>query len=151
MLRRPGSRRAGRREALTRSGLFARAWGALATCSRAGVVALPSAAWGDVPPYSPPVTLPGAKQSPPVDANAPYTPVVLDLIHQLEPSSPPTRDQLANASRLPHDGPNGACHNVGPVSAPTGTNPSIAPLCPTHPHRRLNTAGPNARGSSRPT
>src|SRR3954468_804254 len=150
MLRRPGSRRAGRREALTRSGLVARACVALATCSMAAVVALPSAASADVPPYSLPVTLPGAKQSPPVDANAPYTPVVLDLIHQLEPSSPPTRDQLENASKLLHDGQNGSCHNVGPVSAPTGTNPSIAPICWTDAQGVLNTSGPNARGSTGP-
>src|SRR4051812_31807372 len=117
----------------------------------AAVVALPSAASADVPPYSLPVTLPGAKQSPPVDANAPYTPVVLDLIHQLEPSSRPTPDQLANAGKLLHDGPNGACHNVGPVSAPTGTNPSIAPICWTDAQGVLNTSGPNTRGSTGPT
>src|SRR3954453_7421621 len=150
MLRRPGSRRAGRREALPRSGLVARACVALATCSMAAVVALPSAASAEAPPYSRPVTLPGAKQSPPVDANAPYTSVVLDLIHQLEPSSPPTREQLENASRLLHDGPNGSCHNVGPVSAPTGTNPSIAPICWTDAQGVLNTSGPNARGSTAP-
>src|SRR4051812_40541598 len=114
------------------------------------VVGGPSAASAEVPPYSLPVTLPGAKQSPAVDANAPYTTVVLDLIHQLEPSSPPTRDQLANASKLLHDGPNGSCHNVGPVSAPTGTNPSIAPICWTDAQGVLNTSGPNARGSTGP-
>ena len=89
-----------------------------------------------------PVTLPAAKTSPAVDANAPYTSVVLDLIHQLEPSNPPTRDQLANASKLLHDGANGACHNVGPVSPPTGTNPSIAPICWTDAQGVLNTSGP---------
>src|SRR4051795_5182136 len=113
-------------------------------------VALPGGASAEVPPYSFPVTLPAAKQSPAVDANAPYTSVVLDLIHQLEPSSPPTRDQLANASKLLHDGPNGSCHNVGPVSAPTGTNPSIAPICWTDAQGVLNTSGPNARGSTGP-
>src|SRR5690348_3089036 len=113
-------------------------------------VALPQAASADVPPYSLPVTLPAPKQSPAVDANAPYTSVVLDLIHQLEPSSPPTRDQLANASKLLHDGPNGSCHNVGPVSAPTGTNPSIAPICWTDAQGVLNTSGSNARGSTAP-
>ncbi len=135
---------------MTRSGPVARACLALATCAMAAVVALPSAASAEVPPYSLPVTLPGAKQSPPVDANAPYTPVVMDLIHQLEPSSPPTRDELANASQLLHDGPNGSCHNVGPVSAPTGTNPSIAPICWTDAQGVLNTSGPNARGSTAP-
>jgi hypothetical protein len=127
---------------LTRSGLVARACGMLATCSMAAVVALPSAASAEVPPYSLPVTLPGAKQSPAVDANAPYTPVVMDLIHQLEPSSPPTREQLSNASMLLHDGLNGSCHNVGPVSAPTGTNPSIAPICWTDAQGVLNTSAP---------
>jgi beta-glucosidase len=132
-------------------GRVVRAWIALATAAMAAVVALPSAAFADVPPYSIPATLPSLKQSPPVDANAPYTAVVLDLIHQLEPSSPPTRDQLANASKLLHDGANGACHNVGPVSAPTGTNPSIAPICWTDAQGVLNTSGPNARGSTGPT
>ncbi|WP_084286237.1 glycoside hydrolase family 3 C-terminal domain-containing protein [Solirubrobacter soli] len=124
---------------------------ALATSAMAVAVALPGGASAEVPPYSFPVTLPAAKQSPAVDANAPYTSVVLDLIHQLEPSNPPTRDQLANASKLLHDGPNGACHNVGPVSAPTGTNPSIAPICWTDAQGVLNTSGPNARGSTGPT
>src|SRR5262249_17327527 len=95
-------------------------------------------------------TLPAAKSSPSVDANAPYTPVVVDLIHQLEPSSPPTADQLANASKLLHDGTSGACHNVGPVAAPTGTTPSIAPICWTDAQGVLNTSGPNARGSTGP-
>ena len=128
----------------------ARALLALATFSMAAAVAVPSAASAEVPPYSLPVTLPSAKTSPAVDANAPYTSVVLDLIHQLEPSTPPTRDQLANASKLLHDGPNGACHNVGPVSAPTGTNPSIAPICWTDAQGVLNTSGPNNRGSTGP-
>ncbi len=124
---------------------------AVATSAMAAAVAWPASASAEVPPYSFPVTLPAAKQSPAVDANAPYTSVVLDLIHQLEPSSPPTRDQLANASKLLHDGPNGSCHNVGPVSAPTGTNPSIAPICWTDAQGVLNTSGPNARGSTGPT
>jgi beta-glucosidase len=128
----------------------ARACIALATFSMAVGVALPAAASADVPPYSLPVTLPTARTSPAVDANAPYTSVVLDLIKQLEPSTPPTRDQLANADKLLHDGANGACHNVGPVSAPTGTNPSIAPICWTDAQGVLNTSGPNARGSTGP-
>src|ERR1044072_4213338 len=116
----------------------------------AAALACPVASPAETPPYQLPVSLPAAKQSPAVDANAPYTPVVLDLIHQLEPSSPPTRDQLANASKLLHDGPNGSCHNVGPVSAPTGTNPSIAPICWTDAQGVLNTSGPNTRGSTGP-
>src|SRR4051794_14204469 len=114
-------------------------------------VALPGGASAEVPPYSVPVTLPAAKQSPAVDANAPYTSVVLDLIHQLEPDNPPTRDELVNASALLHDGANGSCHNVGPVAAPTGTNPSIAPICWTDAQGVLNTSGPNTRGSTGPT
>jgi beta-glucosidase len=131
-------------------GWFARAGLGLATLTMAALVALPSAASAEVPPYSLPVTLPAPTKSPAVDASAPYTSVVLDLIHQLEPSSPPTRDQLANASKLLHDGANGACHNVGPVSAPTGTNPSIAPICWTDAQGVLNTSGPNTRGSTGP-
>jgi len=101
-------------------------------------------------PYSLPVKLPAGKTSPAVDPAAPYTPVVLNLIAQLEPSSPPTAAELSNASLLLHDGANGTCHNVGPVSAPTGTTPSIAPLCWTDAQGVLNTSGPNARGSTAP-
>src|SRR4051794_30825914 len=135
------------------------------TVALAAVVAWPQAAVADVPPYQFPVALPTARTSPPVDASAPYTPQVLDLIHQLEPDSPPTRDELANASKLLHDGPNGSCHNVGPVSAPSAidpstgkpyadgrpTSPSIASICWTDAQGVLNTSGPNARGSTGPT
>jgi beta-glucosidase len=114
-------------------------------------VAWPGAAAADVPPYQLPVALPAAKASPPVDAKAPYTKVVLSLIHQLEPDNPPTREELAKASQLLHDGLNDSCHNVGPVSAPTGTDPSIAPICWTDAQGVLNTSGPNARGSTGPT
>src|SRR5437660_5348790 len=55
-------------------------------------------------PYSLPVQLPSAKSSPSVDAYAPYTPAVLSLIAQLEPSNPPTQAELANADALLHDG-----------------------------------------------
>ena len=88
--------------------------------------------------------------SPTVDAAAPYTPAVLSLIAQLEPSNPPTRAQLANAGALLHDGPNPSCHNVGPVRAPTGTTPSIQGICWTDAQGVLNTSGPNARGSTGP-
>src|SRR3954469_11099710 len=75
-----------------------------------GLVVGLSGARADAPPYSLPVTLPAATaKSPPVDPNAPYTALVLDLIHQLEPTSTPAnpvRSELANASNLLHDGPN---------------------------------------------
>src|ERR1700710_1429248 len=79
----------------TAGGRGARACLTLATAAMAVAVAWPAGASADVPPYQFPVTLPLAKQSPAVDANAPYTAVVPDLIHQLEPSSPPTRAELA--------------------------------------------------------
>ena len=96
-----------------------------------GVASAPAVRADDLTPYSLPVNLPAANQvSPSVDPRAPYTPVVLDLIRQLEPSSPPTRAQLANAAKLLHGAGAGfapspafaGCHNVGPVAAPTGTN-----------------------------
>lgn len=102
-------------------------------------------------PYALNAPLPSAKASPTVDAAAPYTPAVLSLIAQLEPSNPPTRAQLANADALLHDGTNSTCHNVGPVSAPTGTTPSIAPPCWTDAQGVLNTSGNNTRGSTGPT
>src|SRR4051812_146616 len=142
----------------------ARACLGLATAACAAVVAWPAAAAADAPPSRLPAALPGARQSPPVDASAPYTDTVKTLIAQLGPSTPPTRDEIANASKLLHDGPSGACHNVGPVSAPGGidpatgapysdgrpTSPSIAPICWTDAQGVLNTSGPNARGSTAP-
>jgi len=138
-----------------------------------GVAAAPGARADDLTPYSLPVALPAADQSsPPVDPRAPYTPTVLDLIHQLEPSNPPTRSELANAAKLLHGAGAGfgpvasvpTCHNVGPVAPPTAinpgtgqpysdgrpTNPSIAPLCWTDAQGVLNTFGPQARGSTAP-
>jgi beta-glucosidase len=109
-----------------------------------------TSAVADAPPYSLPVVLPSAVDSPSVDAAAPYTPAVLSLIAQLGPSRSPTAAQLANADLLLHDGPNSTCHNVGPVSAPTGTTPSIAAICWTDAQGVLNTSGPNARGSTAP-
>ena len=112
--------------------------------------AAPSVAGVTNVPYSLPVVLPSPVAAPRVDAHAPYTPLVLSLIHQLEPSNPPTYAELANASLLLHDGPNSSCHNVGPVSAPVGTTPAIAPICWTDAQGVLNTSGPNARGSTAP-
>ena len=124
-----------------------------------GLVKVSSAGAGDVP-YQLPVVLPSAnKASPPVDPRAPYTPIVLDLIRQLEPSNPPTRAELANAAKLLHGagagfGPSPAfppyCHNVGPVAAPTGTKPSIMGLCWTDAQGVLNTFGPQTRGTTGP-
>ena len=102
-------------------------------------------------PYDLSAPLPAETSSPPVDAAAPYTPAVLSLIAQLEPSNPPTPAQLANADALLHDGPSPSCHNVGPVSAPTGTTPSIQQICWTDAQGVLNTSGNNARGSTGPT
>jgi len=45
-----------------------------------------SSASADAPPYSMPVSLPAPAAAPTLDAAAPYTPAVLNLIAQLEPS-----------------------------------------------------------------
>jgi beta-glucosidase len=102
-------------------------------------------------PYSLPVKLPGTKGSPSVAADAPYTPVVLSLISQLEPDNPPTEAELANASILFHGGTNGTCNNVGPTAAPTGTNPSIMPPCWTDAQGVNTFSGPNAEMTTGPT
>lgn len=89
-------------------------------------------------PYSFPVWLPAPRQSPPEDPAAPYTPVVLQLIHQLEPHSPPTPGELAHAAALlsthggtyAHpEGSNPTCHNLANVNVRTVTSPLIMPLC----------------------
>ena len=71
-------------------------------------------------PYTLPVQIPADASAPSVSAQAPYTPAVLNLIAQLEPSSPPTESQIANATILMHGGTNTTCNNVGPTAAPTG-------------------------------
>ena len=114
--------RPNRRRFVLRIGLVAIV---VAIASLALGLGMSAAAPSSVPsnvPYSLNAPLPSPASSPSVDAAAPYTPAVLSLIAQLEPSNPPTQAQLANASALLHDGPNSTCHNVGPVSAPTGTN-----------------------------
>jgi glucose/arabinose dehydrogenase len=55
-------------------------------------------------PSDVPYQLPTTPSSPSVAADAPYTPAVLNLIAQLEPSTPPTEAELANASLLFHGG-----------------------------------------------
>lgn len=115
-------------------------------------------------PYSLPVTLQATISSPAVDPAAPYTPVVLSLIAQLEPSNPPTRAEIANAAKLLHGdgfkggGPFGlpeapnvpSCNNIGPVAAPSGTTPSIAAICWSDAQGVLPIAGPNTRGTTAP-
>ncbi|HTX11006.1 MAG TPA: glycoside hydrolase family 3 C-terminal domain-containing protein [Solirubrobacteraceae bacterium] len=108
--------------------------------------ALPS----DVP-YALPVTaLPGATKSPTVAADAPYTPAVLNLIAQLEPGNHPTEAELANADALFHGGTNSTCYNVGPVAAPTGTSPSITPMCWSDAQGINVTSGPNVAMTTGP-
>jgi beta-glucosidase len=102
-------------------------------------------------PYALPVKLPSGTSSPSVAADAPYTPVVLSLIAQLEPDHPPTEAELANASILFHGGTNTTCNNVGPTAAPTGTTPSIMPPCWTDAQGVNTFAGPNAEMTTGPT
>ncbi|HEY5398116.1 MAG TPA: hypothetical protein VIL16_22265 [Trebonia sp.] len=102
-------------------------------------------------PYTLPVQLPSTASSPTVAADAPYTPAVLNLIAQLEPSSTPTEAELANASILFHGGTNTTCNNVGPTAAPTGTTPSIMPPCWTDAQGVNTFSGPNAEATTGPT
>jgi len=96
----------------------------LMTLLASGVVAAGTSAGRADPapnvPYSLPVSLPAAKSSPSMDAAAPYTPAVLSLIAQLEPSANPTLAQIQNADAALHDGASPDCHNVGPVGRPFG-------------------------------
>lgn len=86
-----------------------------------------------------------------MSAQAPYTPAVLNVIAQLEPSSPPTEAEIANASILLHGGTNSTCNNVGPTAAPTGTDPSIMPVCWTDAQGVDTFSGPNAQKTTGPT
>ena len=89
-----------------------------------------SAAKAQVAPYSLPVLLPSPKRSPREDPAAPYTPTVKKLIAQLEPSSPPTLEELRNASLLlTSERNNGTCHNLANVVSNVVTTPRIMPLC----------------------
>jgi len=89
-------------------------------------------------PYSLPVVLPAPAKSPAEDPSAPYTPLVLKLIGQLEAHTPPTPAELATASILlsthggTYDHPEGSnptCHNLANVNLKTVTSPRIMPLC----------------------
>jgi len=83
----------------------------------------------DTLPYSLPVSFPASVSSPPWDPSAPFTPTVLNLIHQLEPDNPPTNAELNNAATLMHGTNSTVCTAVGSNAAPTGTTPAVAPLC----------------------
>jgi beta-glucosidase len=102
-------------------------------------------------PYTLPVKLPSTTSSPAVASDAPYTPAVMNLIAQLEPSTPPTESELANASILFHGGTNTTCNNVGPTAAPTGTTPSIMAPCWTDAQGVNTFSGPNAEATTGPT
>lgn len=102
-------------------------------------------------PYSLPVKLPKTTLSPKTAANAPYTPTVLSLIAQLEPSSSPTAAQIANADRMLVGGTVSTCHNVGNNTAPTGTTPVISPLCWTDGLGINVNTGPNVGKTTAPT
>ncbi|HEY5212566.1 MAG TPA: glycoside hydrolase family 3 C-terminal domain-containing protein [Acidobacteriaceae bacterium] len=89
-------------------------------------------------PYSLPVLLPTPVESPWEEPSAPYTPLVLKLIGQLEAHNPPTLAELAAASILltthggtyQHpEGSNPTCHNLANVNAKTVTSSRIMPLC----------------------
>ena len=73
----------------------------LLAASVAALVGLAPAS-ADVPPYSMPVSLPGSLDAPSVDAAAPYTPAVLSLIAQLEPTATrPTVTSTTPSTALP--------------------------------------------------
>src|SRR5690348_6159336 len=59
-----------------------------------------ASAQGSNVPYALPVQIPNAKKSPPIDPAAPYTPLVLRLIAELEPNNPPTEAQLINMATI---------------------------------------------------
>ncbi len=143
--------RPSRRRLVLRVGVMGCATVAAALSVGLGISAAASSSVPSNVPYNLNAPLPKESSSPTVNAAAPYTPAVLSLIAQLEPSNPPTQAQLANADLLLHDGPNSTCHNVGPVSAPTGTTPGIAPICWTDAQGVNTTSGPNLRGSTGPT
>lgn len=108
-----------RRRALVVAGLMILVAGGLVAAGASPGQADPAPATANVP-YALPVSLPAAKASPSVDAAAPYTPAVLSLIAQLEPSANPTLAQIQNAGTALHDGASPDCHNVGPVGRPFG-------------------------------
>src|SRR5690349_21516595 len=74
----------------------------------------PSSVEADGPniPYALPVKVPPPRKSPSVNKAAPYTPLVLDLIAQLEPNGTLTSEQATNLAVILHYGASPDCHNV---------------------------------------
>src|SRR5690348_13521673 len=121
----------------------------------AGLLALGGApARAGAPPYRLPAPLPDTVASPPVDRAAPYTPLVRSLVKQLLPDDTPTLPEVQNAAKLLQgyisatQPQNPSCHGVGSVAAPTGTKPSIAPLCWADAVGINHVSGPNAGKTS---
>jgi beta-glucosidase len=119
-----------------------------------GVTAVPAA--GDKLHYRPGAALPAPVSSPAMAPDAPWTPLVKSLMHQLEPAQPdPQHDQspavgttvaqLMNVDTLLFKSANSGCPNVGYVDAPTGTNPVIPPQCWTDAQGVLVLSGPQVR------
>jgi beta-glucosidase len=107
---------------------------ALLLCVWATAGAGPASA--DPLPYSVSASMPAPGVSPPVAADAPWTPTVRALIAQLLPSNPPTPMQLQNAAAIMHGiatvpllSDSEPCNTIGGNLAPTGTEPVISPLC----------------------
>ena len=80
-------------------------------------------------PYDLNAPLPSQKTSPAVNASAPYTPAVMSLIAQLEPSNPPTQAQLANADALLHDGPSPSCQWLAAKTPSLVASREMSPMC----------------------
>src|SRR3954454_1236218 len=96
----------------------------------------PTVAAADPVPYSLSATLPAPGSSPPTAADAPFTPLVKQLIGQLLPDTPPTPAQLQNAATILHGvapvplvSNSEPCNTIGGNLAPSGTDPVISPLC----------------------
>jgi hypothetical protein len=133
--------------ALGAAGGLAVSLGATAGQATSSVTPLPSdtAATQAFVPFTVPVaSLPAATSSPAVDPAAPYTPVVVSLIAQLEggtPTLPVTQPlsssgttlvaDLANADAMLHGGTNATCNNVGPDAAPASPTPDGTVLTPS--------------------
>ncbi len=167
MLRNQSSARHKVRRRVTRAVLVVGAAGACAVSIAASTGTPAAADTSAFTPYTVPVTnalLPAQGTSPSIDPAAPYTPVVVSLIAQLEGGNPngtgasaPTVAELADAGTLLHDGSNPSCHNVGPVAGPTSPtpdgvtlNPSVLPICWTDAQGVNVTSGPNVRNTTGP-